>query len=199
MHEQEEDGLTAGSATPLRAHLPEGSRAFLTHFAILFAFWLVLSGLFDWFHLAAGFLSAAAVAALTYRLQILEPEPPGPRMHLARAPWPRLFLYLLWLLREVAKANIQVLRVVLHPRLPIDPVLVRFRAHLTSDLAKTILANSITLTPGTITVEVRGDEFLVHSLLGPEVTRDIARMQNQIARALPRIEGAVEPLVDAGS
>jgi len=171
----------------------------LTHAGILFAFWLVLSGLFDAIHLAAGLFSALLVAALTHRLQILEPAPSGERIHLARAPWPRLFLYLLWLLREVVKANLQVLRVVLHPRLPIDPVLVRFRTHLTTDLAKTILANSITLTPGTITVQVSGDEFLVHSLLGPEVTSDITRMQNQIARALPRLERAVEPLVDTGS
>jgi multicomponent Na+:H+ antiporter subunit E len=77
---------------------------------------------------------------------------------------PAILGYVPWILREIWRANVQVVKIVLHPRLPIDPVLVRVRARYSSDLARTIFANSITLTPGTITIEAGPGEFLVHAL-----------------------------------
>jgi multicomponent Na+:H+ antiporter subunit E len=78
---------------------------------------------------------------------------------------PGLVAYVPWIMREIWLANIQVVKVVLDPRLPIDPVLVRVPARYSSDLARTVFANSITLTPGTITIEAGPDEFLVHALV----------------------------------
>lgn len=76
-----------------------------------------------------------------------------------------LFIQYFWLLvTEIVKANLCVLKLILSPRLQPEPRLVRFRTTLKTDFAKVILANSITLTPGTITVTVDGDEFLVHCL-----------------------------------
>ena len=69
-----------------------------------------------------------------------------------------------WLLWEIAKANWDVARIILKPSLPIKPRLMRIRASQKTDLAKVIYANSITLTPGTITLDVRDDKFLVHAL-----------------------------------
>jgi multicomponent Na+:H+ antiporter subunit E len=161
---------------------------------MLFAFWVVLSGLLDAFHLTWGVVSATVVAALTHGLQFPDNtrSARGP-VHLAMAPWPRLAAYGGWLLREVVIANWNVLKTVLDPRLPIDPAMIRFRSHLTSGLGRTILANSITLTPGTITVDVRPDgEFVVHALVGGEpVVNDLTRMQRHIAAALPGIETSV--------
>jgi multicomponent Na+:H+ antiporter subunit E len=77
---------------------------------------------------------------------------------------PRLLAYLPWLLREIWTANLQVVRLVLDPRLPIDPVVVRLPTRYTTDLARTALANSITLTPGTITVDVDGETLVVHAI-----------------------------------
>lgn len=68
---------------------------------------------------------------------------------------------LLW---KILLANIQVAKIVLSPKMPLGPVLLRFNPGLKSDLAKTILANSITLTPGTLTIDVQGDVFTVHTL-----------------------------------
>lgn len=65
-------------------------------------------------------------------------------------------------LRELVSANIDVARRVVTPRLPVNPAIVRVRTSLTSSVGRTILANSITLTPGTITVETRGEVFYVH-------------------------------------
>lgn len=97
-------------------------------------------------------------------------------------------LYIPWLLLEVLKAGIDVAYRVLHPRMPISPRIVRFEAPFEDDLPRTILANSITLTPGTITIDVEGRVFTVHSLTeenAEELTagRD---MQERVARIFGR-------------
>jgi len=73
-------------------------------------------------------------------------------------------LYLFYLAYSILLANIDVAYRVIHPKMPIDPRVIKFKTKLTSDIGKTALANSITLTPGTITVDVRGDTFYVHAL-----------------------------------
>lgn len=78
--------------------------------------------------------------------------------------FPYIFVYFLVLVREIVKANVDAIRLALSFRNEIDPVVVKFKTDLTTDIAKSVLANSITLTPGTITVSVEGDEFTVHAL-----------------------------------
>jgi multicomponent Na+:H+ antiporter subunit E len=75
-----------------------------------------------------------------------------------------LLAYLPWLCWQIVLASLEVAYLVLHPRLPIQPQLIRFRAHLPHALARLSLATSITLTPGTVTLDTHGDEFLVHAL-----------------------------------
>lgn len=163
------------------------------HGLMLFALWVVLSGMFDAFHLAIGAAAAATVAGLAHPLMVVR----GSRqrderlVHLALLPWYRLVWYTVWLLREIAVANWQVLRIVLHPRLPIRPALVRFRSSLRTDLGVTTLANSITLTPGTVTVLVDEGEFVIHALVaGEPVVAGVAEMQRRIATALSPFEDA---------
>jgi len=124
-------------------------------FAVCFVFWLLLSGHYAPFYLALGALLSAGVAWVNRDDESIS--------DLVRA-FPRLAAYVPWLLKEIVVANLQVARIILHPRLPIDPVVIRFRPPLTGDLAQTLLGNSITLTPGTITLDVDGDEFVVHAL-----------------------------------
>ena len=76
----------------------------------------------------------------------------------------RLFSYFIWLVYEIVQANLQVAYLVLHPKLPIDPGLLRFRTRLQSKVGHILLANSITLTPGTITVDLTDGTYLVHAL-----------------------------------
>jgi multicomponent Na+:H+ antiporter subunit E len=76
----------------------------------------------------------------------------------------RLCLYVPYLVWEIAKANVAIAYVVLHPKLPIDPSLERFEAAVWGDVPATTLANSITLTPGTLTVDVSDREFYIHTL-----------------------------------
>jgi multicomponent Na+:H+ antiporter subunit E len=125
-------------------------------FGVCLAFWLLLSG-----HLTPLLVALGIVSALVVTLLTRDPEGVSEALRVA----PRFALtYLPWLLKEIAVANLQVVRIVLDPRLPIDPVVVRLRAPLRSDLAVTTLGNSITLTPGTVTLDVEGSDLVVHAL-----------------------------------
>jgi multicomponent Na+:H+ antiporter subunit E len=133
-------GLTAGAAV----------------FGVCLAFWLLLSGHLTPLLLGLGVVSALVVTWLTRSLEaVSEALRVAPRFTLS---------YLPWLLKEIVVANLQVVRIILDPRLPIDPVLVRLRAPFRGELALTTLGNSITLTPGTVTLDVEGEELLVHAL-----------------------------------
>lgn len=76
----------------------------------------------------------------------------------------RSLLYLPWLLLEIIKANLHVTRIILDPKLPIEPQLVRGATTQKSELGQVVYANSITLTPGTITLDLRGQSVLVHAI-----------------------------------
>ena len=132
---------------------------------ILFGLWLVLSPKRDLFHLTLGALTACVIALISARL-VTQPPPiaePDSRT-LLRMPWHRFAVYLPWLIVQVVIASWQVAYVVLHPRLPVSPRVLRLHARYPHTLARLTLANSITLTPGTVTIDVDGDEFLVHAL-----------------------------------
>jgi multicomponent Na+:H+ antiporter subunit E len=132
---------------------------------VLLFFWIVLSGKLDFFHIAAGVVAAAAIAYMSCRLYALSPPVGAIGRHpFYTMPWIRLVLYIPWLGWQISVASIQVARIVLSPTVKISPTLFRFRHELPHNLARATLANSITLTPGTVTLDVRGDEFFVHAL-----------------------------------
>ncbi|MEM7246417.1 MAG: Na+/H+ antiporter subunit E [Acidobacteriota bacterium] len=125
---------------------------------VLLATWLVLSGHFYWWLVAAGIGSTALVVYLAWRLRILGEGPfplSLPRFSLGYCPW------LAW---QVARASLDVAYRVWHPKLPIQPRLVRLDHDLKTTAGLATWANSITLTPGTVTVEAGPDEVLVHAL-----------------------------------
>jgi multicomponent Na+:H+ antiporter subunit E len=132
---------------------------------LLFVFWVVLSGKFDAFHLSIGTASAVCIALGTQSLLLRPPAiVPDDRHPLTAISWGRLLLYVPWLAWQVVLSSLQVAWLVLHPKLPISPCVVRFETPLPHELARLTLANSITLTPGTITLDVEGDTFVVHAL-----------------------------------
>ena len=124
----------------------------------LFVFWLLLSGYFEPFLIAAGAGSALAVVWLAHRMNVIDHE--GHPVHL----WGRAFTYWPWLAKEIVKSAWDVTRIVLHPRLPISPRLLRVKPTQKTCVGVVTYANSITLTPGTISVDVKQDELLVHAL-----------------------------------
>ena len=88
----------------------------------------------------------------------------GPPLSVLLRLLPDALLYAAILVWEIIKANFAIIRLVLAPRIEAEPCLVRMRTGLKSEAARVALANSITLTPGTLTVELRGDSLLVHAL-----------------------------------
>jgi len=93
----------------------------------------------------------------------------------------RLLRYFLWLLGQVVISNIDVARRIWHPKLPIQPSWDKLDIKVSSDLEKTIYANSITLTPGTLTTDVKDDHFMIHNL-SPEAMESLraGEMQRRI-------------------
>ena len=118
-------------------------------FIILFGVWILLSGRFDLFHLSLGIVSCALVSMYTATMLF-----PVTDFRKLPALWFRFIRYLPWLIYQIFVANIHLMYLSLHPRMLdlIDPQIVTFKSRLRSDLALVTLANSITLTPGTITV-----------------------------------------------
>lgn len=148
-------------------------------FTGLFAVWLLWSGHYAPKLVAFGALSCGLVVAITLRMDRFD----GVALRYVLGLRP--LLYLPWLIAEIAKANLQVARVILSPGLPIQPQLVRVPASQITELAQVVHANSITLTPGTITLDLRDGYLLVHAL-----TESAARAleSGEIDRRVSRLE-----------
>lgn len=151
-------------------------------FLICFATWIVLSGRFDLFHIGLGVVACTIVAYLSGTILIS-------RRGLERLPgqWLGFILYIPWLLYQVLLANLHVMYLVLHPRMAelIDPRIIRFRSRLKRPMSLFIFANSITLTPGTITVyvSIRG-EYTVHVIDEQSGTALPGEMEERVARLM---------------
>ncbi|HIF92227.1 MAG: Na+/H+ antiporter subunit E [Myxococcales bacterium] len=148
-------------------------------FVTLMAVWLLLSGHYNATLIAYGVLSCVGVVALMAHLEILDHE--ALPAHLGF----RLFLYIPWLLKEVVLSNFAVAKVILTPSLPIHPRILRIKASQKTQVGQVAYANSITLTPGTVTLDVRNGHFIVHALtldsaeglLSGEMDRRVAHME----------------------
>ncbi|MET0546590.1 MAG: Na+/H+ antiporter subunit E [Caulobacterales bacterium] len=147
--------------------------------------WACLSGrLADPVSVAFGVFAVIAVVLVAWRIEALDAE---------GAPYLRvlgLFTYSLWLLTQIALANIAVARKALSPRGAIAPTLVRYRTQSGLDLSRVIFANSVTLTPGTVTVEIEDDAILVHALDERAVSaEEFAVMERRVMRATGQLKG----------
>ena len=157
---------------------------FVLTFLIMFSFWVLFSGKFDIFHLSLGIGSSLFVAAVSKDL--LFPSSIKPGFILC---WLRFAAYVPWLFYQIFLANLHVLYLVFHPRMKelIDPKIINFSSKLSNDISRTTFANSITLTPGTITVNVSVlGKFTVHCInersgrsLPGEMEKRVAKVFNE--------------------
>ena len=134
---------------------------------VLAALWLGLSGIYKPLLLILAGISILISVVLASRLETVDRE---------GSPYGRsipILSYWAWLMIEIFKANWPVIKACVSANLNINPAFVRVKTRCESDLAKTIFANSITLTPGTISVDVTGGEILVHAL-----SREAAKCPN---------------------
>ncbi len=149
-------------------------------FFTLLVFWVLLSGKFDLFHLTLGIISCLMIAQWTKDLFLRKK---ARRISVYFLILPKLITYSFWLLLQIIKANLSVIYLALHPRMItlLDPRIIRFKTILDNEFARVVLANSITLTPGTITVRIEGDEFVIHALTEKIAAGTPGDMENRIA------------------
>jgi len=129
-------------------------------FIILYLNWILWSGKFDAFHLLLGVISSALVTFMSHDL-FLNRKKISPKIIVETI---RFIKYVPWLLYQIILSNIHVASLVLSPRMPIDPKIIRYKTKLKTDISLVTFANSITLTPGTITADISDGEFIVHAL-----------------------------------
>lgn len=146
--------------------MPVKKISYATHFLSflsLMIFWVIMSGFFDAIHITMGVASVIFVMVVNHKLksqQFFEDDIDV----LSKLRFGRAFYYVFWLLWQIIIAGFQVAAVILKPSMPVGTSILKFKADLPCAQAKIILGNSITLTPGTLTVDISGNEFIVHSL-----------------------------------
>ncbi|MEP4380820.1 MAG: Na+/H+ antiporter subunit E [Alphaproteobacteria bacterium] len=147
---------------------------------ITYVFWLVLSGHYTPLLMVIGAVCSVLVVMLGSRMAVVDREG-HPIDLVGRAIW-----YWPWLLWQIVKSGIDVSKIILAPSLPISPTLINVRASQKSAVGRVTYANSITLTPGTVSVEVEGDEITVHAIT-LEGAQDVA--EGGMDRKVSRFEG----------
>jgi multicomponent Na+:H+ antiporter subunit E len=130
----------------------------ITLVTALAAFWLLLSGHYTTWVNSLGALSVLLVSYIVLRMDHTDSRPVSLRLG-----W-RLLKYFAWLFGQVISANIAVARRILQPQMPIEPVWEKVDVKVDSPLQKTLYANSVTLTPDTLTMHIDDEHFLVHAL-----------------------------------
>lgn len=176
-------GLTAGVGSPAGSRRRKTFAPFILTFFIMFVFWVLLSGKFDLFHLSLGIISCAIVAHLSSDLLFHNIDISLSGLVVS---WVRFVRYIPWLMYQIFLANLHLMYLTFHPRMMelIDPQIIRFRTRLRGELSRVTFANSITLTPGTITVYLSLDgDLRVHAI--DEKSREglPGEMEVRIARA----------------
>ncbi len=149
--------------------------SFALTFLLVFAFWMLLSGQTSPLLLTLGVISSLLVAFWSHDLLI------GRNASIGQGflRFLRLLKYIPWLIWQIVLANINVLYLTLHPKMPIEPEVITFNTDLKTDFGVFVLANSITLTPGTVTIEATHKEFIVHAIT-PDAAAGIPEMEARV-------------------
>lgn len=147
---------------------------------VLAILWMLLSGFFVPLLLGLGIASIVVVILIARRMDVVDHE--GQPLHLS---W-RIVFYWVWLIKEILVSAIHVSGVILKGKMPIQPAMLDIKATQRSEMGNVIFANSITLTPGTVTVDMQGDKLLIHAL-----TKDTADglMTGDMDRRVTAVEG----------
>ena len=147
----------------------------------LFGLWLLLSGHYDSpLLLTLGVSSCIAVVFIAQRMDVVDHESVPLQVRFG------FIGYLAWLTKEIVRVNFAVAKIIISPSLPLSPLLFRVKTSQKTDVGRVTHANSITLTPGTISVEVEDDGIVVHALTG-DFASDTAN--GEMDRRVTAVEG----------
>ena len=128
-------------------------------FVLLFVLWVLLSGIFDPLLFFFGSISAVMVIIITHRMNKTDNYPLAVKFNIVE-----VISYFFWLILEIVKANLQVVKIIITNRKFNNQKVFKVKSTQFTDVAQVLFANSITLTPGTITIETEKDHLLVHAL-----------------------------------
>lgn len=132
---------------------------------VLFGFWMALSGRTETKFVVYGIITALVTTHITYPLLLVPNKDGSKRYFVFGASLPKFIVYFLWLMWQLVLANIDVLLATTSQELEINPKVVRFYFKVDNPMASVMLANSITLTPGTVTLNVTDDGmYEIHAL-----------------------------------
>ena len=145
----------------------------------LLLFWSVVVPPETWLDVVVGVIASFALAVWAARFLWPHAGPHHSSLHLARIPG-----FALLTVKRIVIAAAQVLRIVMDPRLPIQPFVVRQTVHFDEEAARVVYANAITITPGTLTLDLDGDVVTVHAL-DAELARDV--VDGTLARDVARL------------
>ncbi len=159
--------------------------SFLITAIAMFIFWILLSGEFTFILISSGVVASLIVAYLSHDIFVGKAD--------LKTETGRVFkfiVYIPWLLWEIILANVEIAYLVLNPKPLIDPQLVHFKNDLKTDLGIVTLAHSITLTPGTVTVEANREEFIIHAIwqksaegiIGGEMQRKVKKIEGEVMK-----------------
>lgn len=167
-----------------------GSRFSIATWGVLYGLWILLSGKFAVFHLTVGLLSVAFFAWMQRGLRPMRSER-DPRFNALS-----VIFYVPWLVWQMFVSALHVAVWILRDPKNVDPCLVEFRSQQPSVAHRVVLANSITLTPGTLTVDLQGDRFVMHALT--RVTADEV-IEGTLARRVSNLSPKspiADPIID---
>tara|TARA_B100000959_G_scaffold10534_1_gene10605 strand:+ start:590 stop:1093 length:504 start_codon:yes stop_codon:yes gene_type:complete len=159
--------------------------SFLITTIVMFAFWILLSGEFTFILITSGVVASLITAYLSHDIFIGKAD--------LKTETGRVFkfiVYIPWLLWEIILANVEIAYLVLSPKPLVDPQIVRFKNDLKTDLGIVTLAHSITLTPGTVTVEANREEFVIHAIwqksadgiIGGEMQQKVKKIEGEVMK-----------------
>ena len=157
--------------------------SFLITTIVMFAFWILLSGEFTFILITSGVVASLITAYLSHDIFVGKAD--------LKTETGRVFkfiVYIPWLLWEIILANVEIAYLVLNPKPLVDPQIVRFKNDLKTDLGIVTLAHSITLTPGTVTVDANREEFVIHAIWQKSAEGIIS---GEMQRKVKKIEGEV--------
>jgi multicomponent Na+:H+ antiporter subunit E len=155
----------------------------------MITFWIVLSGYYDLFHISLGVISVVFVLWFNAKLRnyVFYDEDEAHKSQNFKLY--RLFYYLHFLVWEIISSSFKVAYLIIHPKMPIKAGIIKFHTKLPNMTAKVLLANSITLTPGTVAIQIEGDEFIIHSLTNE---KDEAHIDHTLTEEVAKLYGISE-------
>ncbi len=159
--------------------------SFLITTIVMFAFWILLSGEFTFILITSGVVASLITAYLSHDIFVGKAD--------LKTETGRVFkfiVYIPWLLWKIILANVEIAYLVLNPKPLVDPQIVRFKNDLKTDLGIVTLAHSITLTPGTVTVEANREEFVIHAIwqksadgiIGGEMQQKVKKIEGEVMK-----------------